>query len=67
MRHDLDDPDEEKNAIGASRWREFECPDCNAHNPVDDGFTFGDEVLCCYCGTTFKVKESGSKYKLKEA
>jgi len=47
-------------------WKEFECPECNAHNPCDDGFKIGTEVLCNYCGLTFLAKEHGSGYKLKE-
>lgn len=47
-------------------WREFECPDCNAHNPMDDGFRIGDEVLCNYCGMEYVVKERGSSYVLRE-
>jgi len=64
MRDDFDGDEEMKESTGG-RFTEFECPDCNAHNPVDDGFTAGDEVLCCYCGMEFKVKLSGAKPKLK--
>lgn len=60
----IDDDDEKMDAGG--RWKEFECPECSAHNPYDDGFTVGSEVLCFYCGLNFKVVERGGKYKLKE-
>ena len=48
------------------RWKEFDCPECNANNPVDDTFGDGDEVLCNYCGSEFnaKVSEEG-RLKLK--
>jgi transcription elongation factor Elf1 len=47
------------------RRTEFECPDCNAHNPVDDGFTFGDEITCFYCGMSYEVRDSDGKMKLR--
>jgi hypothetical protein len=43
----------------------FDCPECNANNPIDDGFGAGDEILCFYCGTSFRVIESVGKLKLK--
>jgi transcription elongation factor Elf1 len=48
------------------RFKEFECPDCSASNPVDDGFGNGDEIVCNYCGQELKVlvAEDG-KLKLK--
>jgi transcription elongation factor Elf1 len=64
MRDMHDDGDDDGPATG-ERFKEFECPDCNAHNPADDGFTVGDEVLCCYCGMEFKAKLSAGRLKLK--
>jgi hypothetical protein len=64
MRDDYDEPDGD-GPKAIDRYKEFECPDCNAHNPADDGFVIGDEVMCCYCGTEFKAKLSGGKLKLK--
>lgn len=58
---DDDKPDSKKKST------EFECPECNAHNPVNDGFTFGDEVSCFYCGMEFHVLESNGRYKFKAA
>jgi len=49
------------------RWTEFECPECTAHNPWDDGFGIGDEVFCSWCGCRLVVKranEEGDAYKL---
>jgi hypothetical protein len=54
-------------ASGAKRrFKEFECPDCAANNPIDETFGNGDEVTCNYCGTEFKalVNDDG-KLKLK--
>lgn len=50
-------------------WKEFECPTCDAMNPMDDGFKVRDEVFCFYCGADFKVKEYENKlgYKLVPA
>jgi hypothetical protein len=38
------------------RFVEFECPECNAYNPHDDGFGDGDEILCNYCGQELKAR-----------
>jgi DNA-directed RNA polymerase subunit RPC12/RpoP len=40
------------------RFREFECSDCDAYNPYDDGFGDGDEIRCHYCGQEFRVQVS---------
>ncbi len=48
------------------RFKDFDCPDCAANNPYDDGFGDGDEVLCYYCGQEFKVQVNDSgKLRLK--
>ena len=50
-----------------SKFNEFECPTCNASNPVDLPFGIGEEVLCNYCGSEFLVKVSDlGKLRLKE-
>ncbi len=43
------------------RFGDFDCPDCSANNPWDDGFGDGDEVRCFYCGQEFRaaVSETG--------
>ena len=62
-----DEEDEKKGALTGSntRIKDFDCPTCNANNPID--FGDGDELLCNYCGTTFvaRVNDSG-KAKLRE-
>jgi transcription elongation factor Elf1 len=63
-----DEDNKEGGTSGAnSRFKEFDCPSCNANNPVDPAFGDGDEILCNYCGEQFKVKvnEEG-RMKLKE-
>jgi hypothetical protein len=48
------------------RFQDFDCPDCNANNPYDDGFGDGDEIRCYYCGQEFRVDVSDSgKLRLK--
>jgi hypothetical protein len=42
------------------RFKDFDCPDCAANNPYDDGFGHGDEVRCYYCGQDFKADVSDS-------
>jgi DNA-directed RNA polymerase subunit RPC12/RpoP len=37
------------------RRKDFDCPECNANNPYDEGISPGDEVRCYYCGLEFKV------------
>lgn len=59
MRHDrYFDDDEEMPRQPARDWRfdRFDCPECDASNPWDDGFGDGDEVMCFYCGTPFQVR-----------
>jgi transcription elongation factor Elf1 len=63
--HDYYYDDDQK--PGAKVFKEFECPDCSAHNPYDDGFKVGQEILCYYCGLHFKVVEREGGFKLKEA
>jgi hypothetical protein len=48
------------------RFKDFDCPECAANNPYDDGFGNGDEVRCYYCGQEFlaSVTDSG-RLKLK--
>lgn len=63
-----EDEDEKKGA-GAKKtlWYEFDCPSCNANNPVPDGFKAKEEISCNYCGTTFEARASDEgKLKLKE-
>ena len=48
------------------RFADFDCPDCAANNPYDDGFGDGDEIRCYYCGQEFRVQVSDSgRLKLK--
>lgn len=48
------------------RWKEFDCPECSANNPVDDTFGHDDEVTCHYCGSEFKAHVSDEgRLKLK--
>jgi hypothetical protein len=64
-----DDEEDEKDLGGSasSRFREFDCPSCNANNPVDDGFGDSEEILCNYCGTQYRVKVTDEgRLKLKE-
>jgi hypothetical protein len=54
---DFEDEEKELAKSGAnSRFKEFDCPTCNANNPTDPPFGNGDEVLCNYCGSEFSVK-----------
>ena len=66
--HGGDDDDEKVPPTGAkTRFGDWDCPDCNANNPADPPIGDGDEILCNYCGTEFKVKVSDEgKAKFKQ-
>lgn len=62
-----DDDDKQLVEQGSGRrFQDFDCPDCNANNPWDDGIGDGDEIRCYYCGQEFlaHVTEEG-RLKLK--
>ncbi|MCP3103178.1 hypothetical protein LZ198_30290 [Myxococcus sp. K15C18031901] len=64
--YDFDDDDAKESSAGRSH-KEFDCPSCNANNPVDDGFADQDEVRCNYCGCDFKVViNSEGRVRFKE-
>ena len=68
MPHDFDDDDDDKRKDGLKgKFKEFDCPSCNANNPCDPPFGDGEEILCNYCGTEYRtiVSDEG-KLKLKE-
>ena len=68
--HGEGDDDDKDDAGGGpqSTFKEFDCPGCSANSPCDPPFGDGDELLCNYCGTEYKVRvtEEG-KAKFKEA
>ncbi len=65
--HHYDDDDEKVVVPGQMKFKEFDCPGCDANNPCDPPVGNGDEVLCNYCGCTFamQVTDEG-KIKLRE-
>ena len=68
MPHDVYDDDDNKEAApGAEKFKEWECPGCDANNPADPPLGHGDEARCNYCGVEyrFKVSDEG-KLKLRE-
>ena len=46
---------------------EFDCPECDAENPWDEGFAEGGEVRCHYCGQELRAVLflNGTKVKWK--
>ena len=50
-----DDDDDKVLLPGQMKFKEFDCPGCDANNPVDPPVGNGDEVLCNYCGCDFSV------------
>ena len=66
--YDPDDDEDNKDLAGGKRkYKEWDCPSCNANNPAGEPISDGDELICNYCGTTFlaKLTDEG-KLKLKE-
>jgi transcription elongation factor Elf1 len=67
--YEFEDDDKKGEAgVGVNaKFKEFDCPSCNANNPCDPAVGDGEEVLCNYCGQDYKVKvtEEG-RMKLKE-
>ena len=59
---------EEDSAVSSTKLsaHEFECPECDANNPYDDGIAPGDEVICYYCGLHFLAKEKDGRLRFKE-
>ena len=49
-----------------ARFRDFDCPVCNANNPYDESFGDGDEIRCFYCGQEFRVRLAGRGFRLRE-
>jgi hypothetical protein len=46
--------DDTQRSLGMKRrFKDFDCPDCNANNPWDETFGNNDEIRCFYCGTEF--------------
>ncbi|MBS1149063.1 MAG: hypothetical protein H6Q89_761 [Myxococcaceae bacterium] len=51
-----DDDDDDKVLLpGQFKFKEWDCPGCDANNPVDPPVGHGDEVLCNYCGCDYQV------------
>ena len=55
-----DDEDDVSGEGPRRRFRDFDCPDCDANNPYDDGFGDGDEIRCYYCGQEFRAQVADS-------
>ena len=66
MFDDFDDDDDPPDP-GERIFREFDCPECNANNPADDGFKSGDEVICHWCSRTYVARAtSEGRLRLRE-
>lgn len=49
------------------KFKEFDCPSCNANNPCDPPFGHGDQLLCNYCGSEYEVRlADDGRPKLRE-
>lgn len=63
----IDDEDQAPSAGKVQMKKAFDCPDCTANNPYDDGFGAGDEVRCYYCGSEFLVVDQDGKFRYRPA
>jgi uncharacterized Zn-finger protein len=64
--YDFDDDDSGKEKKKGGK-KDFDCPDCNANNPLDEPLADGDEVRCNYCGTEYKaLVNAEGRIKFKE-
>lgn len=64
--YDEDEDKKSDSGSGKKIFKEFDCPSCSANNP-SEGFGDGDEVLCNYCGSEYRVKLSDEgRPKFKE-
>lgn len=64
-----DDDDDDVRELSPKKmvWTEFDCPECSANNPCDDGFRGGDEIVCQYCGLPWRVRaQDDGRFKLQE-
>jgi len=64
----LDDDDDKKTPIARDlKFSEFDCPGCNANNPVDPPFGHKAQLMCNYCGMEWeaRVRDDG-KVDFKE-
>lgn len=59
--HHDDEPSEVKER---KRFKEYECPECSANNPMDDGIYEGDEVHCFYCGIPLQATTKDGRLKM---
>ncbi|MFP2928827.1 hypothetical protein ACLESO_27245 [Pyxidicoccus sp. 3LG] len=65
--YDFDDDEKESKGGGGKALKDFDCPECNANNPLHEALAHGEEVRCNYCGSEFKVSISQEgRVKFKE-
>jgi transcription elongation factor Elf1 len=65
--HQDDDELKDEEKANRNKRKDFDCPTCNANNPVDEPYADGTELMCNYCGAEFKVRETGEgRFKFKE-
>ncbi|QRN94298.1 hypothetical protein JRI60_34910 [Archangium violaceum] len=65
LNHYEDEDEKDSGSKGARK--DFDCPECNANNPLEDALADGQELLCNYCGSEFLVKGSDDgRFKFKE-
>ncbi len=64
---DYYEDEDEKDSGSKNGRKDFDCPECNANNPLEDALADGQELLCNYCGCEFLVKaQDNGRFKFKE-
>lgn len=67
MALDYYEDEDEKDSGSKGNRKDFDCPECNANNPLEEALAEGQEVLCNYCGCEFEVKVmDNGRFKFKE-
>lgn len=66
MDYDEQEKEAAAEALKANQLRDFDCPSCNANNPVDPPARDGDELLCNYCGSEYSLKIADGKVRFRE-
>ena len=54
---DDDLPSEDK----VLEFKDYDCPECNANNPLDGMPAVNSEIACHYCGQEYKVSAINKK------
>ena len=59
--------EEDLKESGRRAYTDYDCPSCDANNPVEMALRDGEETRCNYCGSEYKVRITDEgRLRLKE-